>query len=182
MMNSLDRTRSFIAGIPVDRPPFHPIIMRFAAQYAGFGYRDFCLDPHTKCEAMIRCADELGLDWVTTMSDPYTEGDAFGLQIEYPENDLPKSLLPLLPDLDDLSMLRVPEMSQSFRQMNRIREVEEFSKRVGDRLFIVGWIEGPMAMLAVLRGLTNACIDLLTEQERVEKLLDIVMQNSINFI
>jgi len=37
-------------------------------------------------------------------------------------------------------------------------------------------------MLSVLRHLTNACMDLFLEQERVEKLLDIVMENSFNFI
>ena len=34
-MNGLQRTLDFLAGKPVDRQPFHPIIMRWAARYAG---------------------------------------------------------------------------------------------------------------------------------------------------
>jgi hypothetical protein len=34
-MNGLQRTLEFLAGRPVDRQPFHPIIMRWAARYAG---------------------------------------------------------------------------------------------------------------------------------------------------
>jgi uroporphyrinogen decarboxylase len=44
-MTGRQRTFDFLAGKPTDRPPFHPIIMRWAAQYAGVNYRDFCLDP-----------------------------------------------------------------------------------------------------------------------------------------
>jgi hypothetical protein len=43
-MTGLERTLAFLAGKPVDHPPFHPIIMRWAARYAGVKYRDFCLD------------------------------------------------------------------------------------------------------------------------------------------
>jgi hypothetical protein len=48
-MTGLERTFSFMKGEHVDHPPFHPIIMRWAAQYAGIKYRDFCLDPFSKC-------------------------------------------------------------------------------------------------------------------------------------
>jgi len=40
-MNSLQRTMDFLEGRTVDHPPFHPILMRFAAKYSGVNYRDF---------------------------------------------------------------------------------------------------------------------------------------------
>lgn len=80
-LTGLQRTRAFIAGNAVDRPPFHPIIMRWAAKHAGVKYRDFCLDPLAKCGAMIQCADDFGIDWVTVMSDPYAEASAFCSQV-----------------------------------------------------------------------------------------------------
>jgi uroporphyrinogen-III decarboxylase len=88
-MTSLERTISFIDGKPVDRPPFHPIIMRWAAWYAGVKYRKFCTDPVTKCRAMIKCARDFDIDWVTVMSDPWAEASAFGILVDYPENSLP---------------------------------------------------------------------------------------------
>ena len=44
-----ERTLRFVHGEPVDHPPFHPIIMRWAARYGGVKYRDFCLDYRAKC-------------------------------------------------------------------------------------------------------------------------------------
>jgi hypothetical protein len=98
-MTGLERTTDFLAGKVVDRRPFHPIIIRWAARYAGIKYRDFCTDYPAKCEAMIRCADDFDLDWVTVMSDAYCEASAFGLQIEYPEDSLPIDAGGHLPDL-----------------------------------------------------------------------------------
>ena len=37
-MNGLERTLALIKGKDVDRIPFHPIIMRWAAKYAGIKY------------------------------------------------------------------------------------------------------------------------------------------------
>jgi uroporphyrinogen-III decarboxylase len=95
-MTGLDRTLSFVRGQTVDRPPFHPIIMRWAARYAGVKYRDFCTDPVTKSMAMIRCAKDFDIDWVTVMSDPWAEASAFGIMVEYPEDSLPVVICPTL--------------------------------------------------------------------------------------
>jgi uroporphyrinogen-III decarboxylase len=84
-MTGLERTLAFLAGKQVDHPPFHPIIMRWAARYAEVKYRAFCLDYRAKAAAMIKCADDFGIDWVTVMSDPWAEATAFGIQVEYPD-------------------------------------------------------------------------------------------------
>ena len=88
-MTGLQRTLAFIKGDYSDRPPFHPIIMRWAAKYAGVRYREFCTDPAAKCYAMIHCAKDFDIDWVTVLSDPWAEASAFGIKVEYPEDNLP---------------------------------------------------------------------------------------------
>ena len=57
-MTGFERTNRFLRGEDVDHPPFHPIIMRWAARYAGVRYRDFCTISGEKCRAMIRCAED----------------------------------------------------------------------------------------------------------------------------
>ncbi len=76
------------------------ILMRFAAKYAGVAYRDFCLRPECKTAAMIACARDFGLDWVTVLSDPYSEARAFGLEVRYPEDSLPQNTTPLIRDIE----------------------------------------------------------------------------------
>ncbi|HTQ10433.1 MAG TPA: uroporphyrinogen decarboxylase family protein [Fimbriimonadaceae bacterium] len=182
-MNGLERTLAFLGGEPVDRLPFHPIIMRWAAQHAGVTYRDFCLDYRAKCEAMIRCADDFDLDWVTVMSDPYAEASAFGLQIEYPENSLPIDVGGHLPDLRSARSLEPYRIEDGHhRLLNRIAEVREFRRRVGGRLFIVGWVEGPVAEYADIRGVTDSAMDLLDDPEAVDCAMEVIVECALGFI
>ena len=71
-MTSLERTISFIKGEPVDRVPFHPLVMQFAARYAGVPYREYCLDYEKKCSANLKTAQDFGIDWVHVGGHPYT--------------------------------------------------------------------------------------------------------------
>ncbi len=181
-MTGLQRTLNFLDGKSVDRPPFHPILMRWAARYAGINYRDFCLDYQKKCEAMIKCADDFDLDWVTVLSDPFCEASAFGLQIEYPENDLPIDRSGYLPDLATASRIQPFRTLEHQRTSNRIHEIREFKQRVGNRYFIVGWVEGPVAEYADLRGVSTAAMDFLEDPETVLKAIDIIVESSLEFI
>lgn len=181
-MTGLQRTLDFLDGNPVDRPPFHPIIMRWAARYAGVNYRDFCLDYQKKCDAMVQCADDFDLDWVTVMSDPFCEASAFGLHIEYPEDDLPIDRSGHLPDFAAASRIQPFRTLDHERTTNRVHEIREFKRRKGDRYFIVGWVEGPVAEYADLRGVSSAAMDFLDAPDAVMKAIDVIVNSALEFI
>jgi len=181
-MNGLERTLYFLRGKAVDHPPFHPIIMRWAAKYAGVKYREFCTDPYAKCRAMILCAHDFDIDWVTVMSDPWAEATAFGVKVEYPEDSLPIDIGGHCPDAQTASSLKHYNPVQNRRCMNRLIEIKEFNRLVGKEKFIVGWIEGPVAEYVDLRGASNASVDLLMEPEAVQKTMDIIVECAMEFI
>lgn len=181
-MNGLRRTLDFLAGKPVDRQPFHPIIMRWAARYAGVKYRDFCLDYRAKASAMVRCAEDFGIDWVTVMSDPWAEAEAFGIAVEYPEDNLPVDTGGRLADLEAVSALRPYRPLDHARCVNRINEIREFQRLAGDRYFIVGWVEGPVAAYADIRGLTEASMDFLDDPAACGKAMDVIVESAMEFI
>ena len=181
-MTGLQRTLAFLDGRPVDRPPCHPIIMRWAARQAGVRYRDFCLEPSRKCDAMLHGADAFDLDWATVMSDPFCEASAFGLEIEYPEDALPIDRGGHLPDLAAAARLRPVDPAAHARPRARVEEIREFRRRAGDRLFIVGWVEGPVAEYADLRGVSTAAMDLLDEPDAVHAAIGAIVETALSFI
>ena len=181
-MNSLQRTIDFIENKKVDRLPFHPIFMQFAAKYAGVNYRDFCLDPETKCLANIKCAKDFGMDWVNVMSDPYAEAEAFGRIVEYPLNSLPVAKGQVVNDISDVDKLTVPGIKENERLMARIREIEIYRKMVGDDYLITGWVEGPLGEYCDIRAMSDAFLDFYDAPEKLEKALDIITEFSLVFI
>lgn len=181
-MTGYERTMAFLRGETVDRPPFHPIIMRWAAGVTGTKYRDFCVDPASKCRAMIQCAREYDLDWVTVMSDPWAEASAFGVEIQYPEDDLPHVGGGLLPDAASAASLKPYDPALSGRCKSRLEEIDIYKACVGAEYFITGWVEGPVAAYANIRGTTEASMDLLLEPEQVDRAMDLITECAMRFI
>lgn len=180
-MTGRQRTLDFLSGRPTDRLPFHPILMRWAALQAGVKYRDFCLDPASKVRAMLQAAEEHGADWVTVLSDPYAEASAFGVEVDYPEDDLPLDQ-GHFGSLSELLGLRPYEVGAHRRTANRVEEIRLFRQLAGDRHFIVGWVEGPVAEYADLRGLTEASLDFMDEPEQVGEVMDMIVAAAKRFI
>ena len=181
-MNSLQRTHDFINGLTVDRPPFHPILMRLAAKYAGVKYKDFCLNYKLKCQANIICSTDFSYDWVNVMSDPYSEASAYGTKLIYPEDSLPQVSEYLIKEIDDIDRLTVLNVSEHDRLIRRVDEIKEFRKLVGESQFICGWVEGPLAAFCDIRDLSAACMDMYENPLKIKKALDIMTESAINFI
>lgn len=181
-MKSLERTITFIEGDKVDRVPFHPILMRFAASYAGVKYRDFCLSAGHKCQANIRCAIDLASDWVNTMSDPYAEAEAYGTVLFYPEDNLPQVKRYALPDISDIDKLMPVRTADHRRMQERVKEIKEYMKEASDDFFVSGWVEGPLAEYCDIRDINLAMTDLYEYPDKVHKALDIITESAAAFI
>ncbi len=180
-MTGLERTIRFLKG-ELTVPPFHPIIMRWAAGYADVKYRDFCTIPEAKCMAMIKCAEDFGIDWVTVMSDPWAEASAFGIKVEYPENSLPVDTGGHLQNATAASEIKQYDPLKNSRCINRLKEIEIFARETGNKYFIVGWVEGPVAEYVDLRKASNASVDFLMEPESVDKAMDTIVDSAMEFI
>lgn len=181
-MTGYERTLRFLNGEPADHPPFHPIIMRWAAKYAGVKYGRFCTDAVAKCYAMLKCARDFDLDWVTVMSDPWAEASAYGIKVEYPEDDLPVDKGGHFPDAESVTHARKFNALEERRCAGRIAELQEFRLQAGNELFIVGWVEGPVAEYVDLRGAAGASLDFLLEADNVSLAMDIIVENTLDFI
>ena len=181
-MNSLQRTQDFINELTVDRPPFHPILMRFAAKYTGLKYKDFCLNYKDKCETNIKCATDFSYDWVNVMSDPYAEASAYGTKLFYPENNLPQVTEYIIKEISNIDNLSVIKVKDHIRLKARVDEIREFNRLVGKTQFICGWVEGPLAAYCDIRDLSAACMDMYEHPEKVKLALNIMTESAVGFI
>lgn len=181
-MNSFERSVSFIRGRTADRIPFHPILMRFAALHAGIRYRDFCLIPARKCEANIRCAADFSSDWVNTMSDPWAEAEAYGTRLSYPDDDLPKVEHHAIEEISDIIRMKVLVPGDHTRMRARVEEIDIYRRETAGKLFICGWVEGPLAAYCDIRDINMAMTDLYEYPVEVHRALDIITESAIAFI
>jgi MtaA/CmuA family methyltransferase len=180
-MNGYERYVGIIKGEKVDYLPRLPILMAFAAKFIGSNYGAFASDYRVLVEANLKCCEFFGIDQLNTMSDPYRETQGFGAEIEYVRDGVPKCPHPPLEERKDFSILKKPDPLSSERMVDRLRAVEEYKKQAFKKYSIMGWVEGPAAEAADVRGVTNFLIDLIDDEKFACDLMDRCIDAAIPF-
>jgi MtaA/CmuA family methyltransferase len=180
-MNSFERYAATIAGKPTDILPRVPILMQFAAEHIGSNYGAFASDHRVLAEANLRCRDEFGFDQVSCISDPYRETQGFGAEIEYLPDSVPHCLAEPLGVSKDLSLLATPDPLVSVRMKDRVDAARKMKEVVGNECSVLGWVEGPGAEAADLRGVMNFLIDTMDDVSFCRDLMDRCVEVAIAF-
>ena len=182
-MTSRERVLAHLAGCPVDRLPLMPITMMFACGQIGARYRDYCTDYRVSVEAQIRTAEAFGFDYVNSMSDPAREAADCGAVVEYFDNQ-PVALVEdqaLLADKTRLASLKIPDPLGGARMHNSLKGLALFKERVGKEKMIEGWVEGPVAEGADLRGINTLMLDFFDDPAFVRDLFAFVVEMELRF-
>ncbi len=180
-MNSYDRVMNRLRGDPVDRPPNFDIMMQFAAHYINQPLSRYYQDYRVLGEANFAVQQAFELDLVQAISDPYRETADFGAEIEFPEDSLPLSHIPLLQETSDLSHLVSPNPATGRRMSDRLEAIRLMREQMGGQVPVMGWVEGALAEAADLRGVSNVMLDLMLQPEWVRELLEQTTEVAIAF-
>ncbi len=181
--DSRELVLAHLAGAEVDRLPAMPITMMFAARLAGIPYADYCRDATQLALAQTLVAERFGFDHVSCISDPTREAADLGARIEW-FPDQPPAIdegHALLADARDLAALRLPDPLAGGRMTDRIRAVELLRAGGGASRIVEGWVEGPIAEAADLRGINTLMLDFYDDPGFVADLFDFATRVAMAF-
>lgn len=157
-MNSKERVIHALGGKDTDHLPLMPITMQLACDLVGRKYYDYANDYNVLVEGQLKVVEEFEFDYVSCISDPGREAADCGASIIF-KSDSPAAIdnqNPLLIDKSKLTRLAVPDVLGGGRMHDRVKAVALFKQKLGDDKIIEGWIEGPCAEGADLRGISGA--------------------------
>ncbi len=182
-MTGKERVMAMISGQQCDCLPLMPITMQFAADRIGRTYHDYATDYHVLAEAQMRVADEFSFDHVSAISDPAREAADCGASIFFPP-DAPPAIdeaNALLADKTKLASLRRPDPLGGGRMTDRVLAVQQLSMRMGRDRIVEGWIEGPCAQAADLRGINTLMLDFYDDEKFVRDLIAFIIDMEVAF-
>lgn len=155
---------------------FTPILMHFAARHIGHTYGEFASDYKVLVEANLKALEDFDVDMLWLISDPYRETAAFGAGIEYQAEGVPKCLNHVINNTDDIDKLKLPDIYNSPRTLDRIRGADALSKETKGTIPIIGWIEGPLAEACDLAGVTEMMVMLMMDPDASNTLMDTCLE------
>lgn len=182
-MNGRERVLAFLNGKQVDRPPLMPVVMMFCVDQIGVKYGEYVKDYQVIAESQIQTALKFDYDIVSNISDPAREAADCGAHVEY-YDDQPAAIIEsdaLLADKDKLAKLETPDPFGGGRMTNAIKSIELMKDRIGDEKAIQGWIEGPCAEAADLRGINTLMLDFFDDPDFIRALFDFTLDLGLKY-
>jgi len=182
-MTSRERVLAMLDGKPVDHLPLMPITMMFAADQLGVKYGRYATDHRLMAEAQILTAERFGIDYVSTISDPAREGADLGAKVNYFDDQPPAfdENAALLSNTAMLARLKPADPLGGGRMHDRVKGIALLKERVGKDLLVEGWVEGPAAEAADLRGINTLMTDFFDDPAFVRDLFEFVVDNGLRF-
>lgn len=180
-MTPKERIYAILSGDTYDRPAVTPIFMAWSANFIGHSYRDYYLDGDVLVRAQLGVARAFNLDQVSAISDPWREASAYGMEFDYPQDGVGKPKDVLIKARDDLARLKPLDVEKAHRTKQRIDSVRKMAAQVGQTHSVLGWVEGPMAEYADLRGIEKAFLDLIDDPQMFMEAGQVIVQNAISF-
>ena len=182
-MNGRERILARLAGQPVDHLPLMPITMMFAAEQIGAKYGAYAADHRVLVEAQLRTAEKFDFDFVSVISDPAREAADCGAKVEFFDNQPPAIVedQARLADKTALVRMKIPDPLGGGRMTDRVQGVALFKEKVRGEKLIEGWVEGPCAEAADLRGINTLMLDFYDDPVFVRDLFEFIVAMELRF-
>lgn len=181
--DSREMVLAHLDGLPVDRLPVMPLTMMFAARLAGVPYRRYCTDHRELARGQTLVAERFGFDHVSAISDPAREAVDLGAAVTW-FDDQPPALddtRALLEDKATLAALTPADPLGGGRMTDRVRGVELLRATGGRSRLVEGWVEGPCAEAADLRGISTLMLDFEDDPGFVDDLFGFAVRQAVAF-
>lgn len=183
-MNGFQRIKATLENRTPDRLAAMPITMMLAADVIDVPYGDYVSDYRVLVEGQLATASRFGFDYVSVISDPAREAHDHGARVRFFDDAPPaidesdalladKSRLEALPVLDPLK--------EGSRSLDRVNGVRGLASAMKNERIVEGWIEGPCAEGADLRGINQLMLDFLDDPEFVHRLFDFNVRSGLRF-
>jgi MtaA/CmuA family methyltransferase len=182
-MTGRERILAMLDQKPVDKLPLMPITMQFACKRTSATYRQYCTDYRVLVEGQLRTVEEFAFDYVNSMSDPAREAADCGAVVRY-YDDHPVAIVEaeaLLKDKTRLAGLKIPDPFGGGRMHNAIKAIESYKQKLNGEKLIEGWVEGPCAEGADLRGINQIMLDFYDDPQFIRDLFEFVLEMELRF-
>ena len=183
-MNGYERVKAKLEGNATDTLPYTPITMMYAADQFQVSYGEYAADYKKLVAAQLDIAEKFDFDHVSAISDPAREAADCGANIHYFDDQPPAidETAALLSDKSRLHSLTIPDpLKPGSRMFDRVQAVDLFKQTVKGKKWIEGWIEGPCAEGADLRGINSLMYDFTDDTDFVHKLFDFCVRMGLAF-
>jgi len=171
-MTPRERVGAFLGGKPIDRVPCVPLILNHAARILGVTIREYTTDGTVMGRSHVAAWHLYGHDLITIFADTGILAEALGTKLEYPEDDVPRVVGPIVARPEDADTVVHVDPRRAGRLPVYLEAVRHCVREVGDKVFVAVCYPAPFTVAAALRGTDIFARDVLKRPALAHALLE----------
>lgn len=178
-MTSYKRMMIAFEGKKPDRVPVMLFVRDWAARQVGFSISEIMENVEKHVFSQYYCARNFGYDAVLDLSGVHAEAEAMGCKLKYNENTPPSVVENIIRDYNtDLDKIKIFDPNKDGRLPLIIEGIRRLKNLCKDDIAVVGYIQAPFRLAAMLRG-NNIFRDILKKKNEVKDLLEITFLSQL---
>jgi uroporphyrinogen decarboxylase len=180
LLTPRERFGLLVIDEPQDRVPVFPLVTAHAARVAGITVRDYYTDGAAMARSQLVAQETYGIDFISFFSEVGLVAEALGSHFDYPEDDLPLLAKPKWSGLAELDGALVDPLKDGRLRVYLDAITYAYDAR-GDTVPILAYVPAPFTTAQQLVDQEAFLLGLLTESERVKKLLAYATRSIVRF-
>lgn len=181
VMKPLERLAAYAKGAPIDRLPCVPIVGNTAARVIGVKVGEFRGNGPLIAQAQIAAYEMFGYDIIRIFTDLYTQAEAMGAQVHYPEDETAYLEAPAITNPADIDSLQPADPHRDGNLPSHLEAIRIAVDKVGAEVSVTGALTCPFTNASFLVGAETLARLMLKDQEKVHRLCEISLETNLRY-
>ncbi|MCX7425316.1 MAG: hypothetical protein NTW96_06785 [Planctomycetia bacterium] len=174
----------FLACVQGRTPAMMPLLSlsnEFHQRQAGVTDRQARLDVDKAVGCQVEGVRDYDEDWAIIFPDDYIEFEPLGLPMRDDEHHptMPVAYLPF--NRETLGRFRIPDAQKEMRLPTHLEMLRRLKAQLGSRVLVMGRIAAPFTALALIYGIEELMVGMITQPRLVNDNLKFLVDHQIAF-
>jgi len=178
-LTPIERFAAYHRGEPLDRLPCVPIVGNTAARVLGVKVSQFRGNGSLIAEAQVAAYHRFGYDVIRIFTDLYTQAEAMGAKVHYPEDETAYLAEPAITSANAIDSLRPANPYKDGNLPHHLAAMEQAFQAIGKEVPVTGALTGPFTTASFLIGTENLVRLMLKNPAAVHQLCEIAYQSAL---
>lgn len=184
MPTHLERIGAALQFQETDRVPTAPLVCGASRRVYGATYAEWAQDGELAAKCMVQAHDLIGFDGILTLVDLSVEAADFGQEMVWPCEDTPHPNYDntFIKSPDDYAKIERVDPTKTPRMKEMIKYCDILMNEKGADTAIMGFVYGPLGILAMMRSAEQLFRDCMKNREAVIVALEVITDTLVDYI
>lgn len=178
-LTPIERFAAYSRGEALDRLPCVPIVGNTAVRVLGVKVSEFRGNGRLIADAQIAAYRRFGYDVIRIFTDLYTQAEAMGARVHYPEDETAYLAEPAISAAEQIASLRPANPCKDGNLPHHLEAMERAFQAVGKEVPVTGALTGPFTTATFLIGMENLVRLTLKNPAAVHQLCEAAYQGAL---